>query len=116
VISVCHVAGKGVHRKRGRDRLRSSGKSDLLGWARDDAEIIYAGKQPGESRTQQEITSLLDRQSTRRKAGRSVKRRRSIRLGRGAEEAEEIAGAGIPFEIVPGITRLSPDRPTQASQ
>jgi len=29
---------------------------DMLGWARDDAEIIYAGKQPGESRTQREIT------------------------------------------------------------
>src|ERR1700750_58190 len=32
---------------------------DMLGWARDDAEIIYVGKQPGESRTQQEITSML---------------------------------------------------------
>src|SRR6516164_4780909 len=29
--------------------------SDILGWAPDDAEIIYSGKQPGESRTQEEI-------------------------------------------------------------
>src|SRR6059058_5102533 len=32
---------------------------EMLGWARDDAEIIYAGKEPGESRTQQEINALL---------------------------------------------------------
>src|ERR1051325_4334736 len=32
---------------------------EVLGWAREDAEIIYAGKKPGESRTQQEITSQL---------------------------------------------------------
>src|SRR4030095_315873 len=32
---------------------------DALGWALGDAEIIYAGKQPGEGRTQQEINALL---------------------------------------------------------
>src|SRR6478752_2776609 len=32
---------------------------ELLGWAREDTEIIYAGKEPGESRTQQEINTLL---------------------------------------------------------
>src|SRR6516164_8820884 len=37
---------------------------ETLGWARDDAEIIYAGKEPGQPRehselTQQEINALL---------------------------------------------------------
>jgi uroporphyrinogen III methyltransferase/synthase len=32
---------------------------DMLGWARDNAEIIYAGKQPVEIRTQQEINALI---------------------------------------------------------
>jgi uroporphyrinogen III methyltransferase/synthase len=77
---------------------------DILGWAREDAEIIYAGKQPGESRTQQEINSLLIEKA---REGRQVVRLKGgdpFVFGRGAEEAEAIAEAGIPFEIVPGIT------------
>src|SRR4051794_7682121 len=77
---------------------------DALGWARDDAEIIYAGKQPGESRTQQEITSLLIDKAGQGKQVVRLKGGDPFVFGRGAEEAQEIAGAGIPFEIVPGIT------------
>src|SRR5438045_9099760 len=33
---------------------------EMLGWARDDAEIVYAGKQSGESQlSQQEINAIL---------------------------------------------------------
>src|ERR1043166_4584776 len=77
---------------------------DTLGWARDDAEIVYAGKKPGESQTQQEITSLL---IDKARGGKQVIRLKGgdpFVFGRGAEEAQEIASAGIPFEIVPGIT------------
>ena len=77
---------------------------DMLGWARDDAEIIYAGKQAGQSRTQQEINALL---LNKAREGRQVVRLKGgdpFVFGRGAEEAEVIAEAGIPFEIVPGIT------------
>src|SRR5216110_2957571 len=77
---------------------------DMLGWARDDAEIIYAGKQPGESRTQQEITSLLIDKAREGKQVVRLKGGDPFLFGRGAEEAQEIATAGIPFEIVPGIT------------
>ncbi len=77
---------------------------DMLGWARDDAEIIYAGKQPGESRTQQEITSLLLDKAREGKQVVRLKGGDPFVFGRGAEEAQEIATAGIPFEIVPGIT------------
>ena len=76
----------------------------MLGWARDDAEIIYAGKQPGESRTQQEITSLLIEKARDGKQVVRLKGGDPFVFGRGAEEAQEIAGAGIAFEIVPGIT------------
>src|SRR6476619_4759923 len=77
---------------------------DMLGWARDDAEIIYAGKKPGESTTQQEITSLLIDKAHEGKQVVRLKGGDPFVFGRGAEEAQEIAGAGIPFEIVPGIT------------
>src|SRR5436190_22312052 len=77
---------------------------DMLGWARDDAEIIYAGKEPGESRTQQEINALLIDKAHEGKQVVRLKGGDPFVFGRGAEEAQEIAGAGIPFEIVPGIT------------
>jgi uroporphyrinogen III methyltransferase/synthase len=77
---------------------------DMLGWARDDAEIIDAGKQPGESRTQQEINSLLLDKAREGKQVVRLKGGDPFVFGRGAEEAQEIATAGIPFEIVPGIT------------
>ena len=77
---------------------------ELLRWARDDAEIIYAGKEPGESRTQQEINTLLIDKAREGKQVVRLKGGDPFVFGRGAEEAEAIAEAGIPFEIVPGIT------------
>src|SRR5262249_28844711 len=77
---------------------------DALGWARDDAEIIYAGKQPGESQTQQEITSLLIEKAREGKQVVRLKGGDPFVFARGAEEAQEMASAGILFEIVPGIT------------
>ena len=77
---------------------------DMLGWARDNAEIIYAGKQPGESRTQQEINALLIDKAREGKIVVRLKGGDPFVFGRGAEEAQEIANAGIPFEIVPGVT------------
>src|SRR5436305_4645222 len=77
---------------------------DMLGWARDNAEIIYAGKQPGESRAQQEINALLIEKAREGKTVVRLKGGDPFVFGRGAEEALEIANAGIPFEIVPGIT------------
>src|SRR5215813_6229155 len=77
---------------------------DSLGWARDDAEIIYGGKQPGQSRTQEEINALLVEKAREGKQVVRLKGGDPFVFGRGAEEAQEIATAGIPFEIVPGIT------------
>src|SRR5215471_18892238 len=77
---------------------------EALGWARDDVEIIYAGKQPGESQSQQEITSLLIDKARDGKQVVRLKGGDPFVFGRGAEEAQEIADAGVSFEIVPGIT------------
>jgi uroporphyrinogen III methyltransferase/synthase len=78
---------------------------EMLGWARDDAEIIYAGKKAGEhALSQDEINKLLTEKA---RAGKEVVRLKGgdpFVFGRGAEEAKAIVDAGIAFEIVPGIT------------
>src|SRR4029450_13742519 len=77
----------------------------MLSWARDEAEIIYAGKEPGEpSPSQQEINALLSEKAREGKAVVPRKGGDPFVFARGAEEAKAIADAGIEFEIVPGIT------------
>jgi len=77
----------------------------LLRHARQDAEIIYAGKQARDhTLTQDEINAVLVQKA---KAGKIVTRLKGgdpFVFGRGGEEAEELHKAGIPFEIVPGIS------------
>jgi uroporphyrinogen III methyltransferase/synthase len=78
---------------------------EMLGWARDDAEIIYAGKRAGKhALSQDEINALLVEKA---RGGREVVRLKGgdpFVFGRGAEEAKAVVDAGISFEIVPGIT------------
>ena len=84
------------------DRL---GTADLLALARPDAELISAGKAPGKvDLSQDEINALL---VERGRAGLEVVRLKGgdpFVFGRGGEEAEALAAAGVPFEVVPGIT------------
>ena len=78
---------------------------EMLGWARDDAEIVYAGKRSGESQlSQQEINAVLINKAREGKQVVRLKGGDPFVFGRGAEEAQAIADAGIQFEIVPGIT------------
>ena len=76
-----------------------------LAGAREEAELLYVGKEPGEASVpQDEIEALL---IERARAGRSVVRLKGgdpFVFGRGGEEAEALAAAGVPFEIVPGVT------------
>src|SRR5438105_6361740 len=78
---------------------------EMLGWARPDVEIIFAGKRAGEKiYAQDEINALLIEKA---RAGKDVVRLKGgdpFVFGRGAEEAKAIVDAGIEFEIVPGIT------------
>ena len=78
---------------------------EALGWARDDAEIVYAGKTSGESQmSQNEINALLIEKARQGKQVVRLKGGDPFVFGRGAEEAQAIADAGIQFEIVPGVT------------
>jgi uroporphyrinogen III methyltransferase/synthase len=77
----------------------------LLEEAPPAALRIFAGKATGfHSLPQEEINSLLIDHS---RAGRRVVRLKGgdpFVLGRGGEEAEALAAAGIEFEVVPGVS------------
>jgi uroporphyrinogen III methyltransferase / synthase len=78
---------------------------EILGWARDDAEIIYAGKKADEHALKQdEINKLLIEKAREGKNVVRLKGGDPFVFGRGAEEAKAIVDAGIAFEVVPGIT------------
>jgi uroporphyrin-III C-methyltransferase len=78
---------------------------EILALAHVGAEIIPVGKRCGQPRiTQAGIHELMLLHSGR---GQSVVRLKSgdpLVFGRANEEIEALRGAGIPFEIVPGIT------------
>jgi uroporphyrinogen III methyltransferase/synthase len=77
----------------------------LLDDAGEGAELIYVGKQPGGTSTSQdEISGLLVEHARRGKLVVRLKGGDPFVFGRGGEEAEALAEAGIRFEVVPGIT------------
>lgn len=77
----------------------------VLALANPQAEQIYVGKHSGHhTLSQDEIIALLLRLA---RGGRSVLRLKGgdpYIFGRGGEEAQALAAAGIAFEVVPGIT------------
>ena len=77
----------------------------LLDHAPVHAERIYVGRRGrGQYQDQTEINRLL---IERAQAGHVVVRLKGgdpFVFGRGGEEAEAVAAAGVPFEIVPGVT------------
>jgi uroporphyrinogen III methyltransferase/synthase len=73
--------------------------------AREDATLIYAGKEGGgPSMPQAEIEQLLLEHGAQDRAVVRLKGGDPYVFGRGGEEAETLRAAEIPFEVVPGIT------------
>jgi uroporphyrinogen III methyltransferase/synthase len=103
----------GLLTRRGAELLRTAdvvvydrlGTPALLDLAPAGAELISVGKAPGRvEMTQDEINRLLVERGTRNDRVVRLKGGDPFVFGRGGEEAEVLAAAGIPFEIVPGIT------------
>jgi uroporphyrinogen III methyltransferase/synthase len=78
---------------------------DALAGARDDAELIFVGKEGGGEQVPQDATNALLLEHAA--AGKEVVRLKGgdpFVFGRGSEEAQVLRDAGVPYEIVPGIT------------
>ncbi len=76
----------------------------LLALAPEQAEKVDVGKWPDRRGDQEAVNAILVR---RAQAGQRVVRLKGgdpFVLGRGGEEAQALMAAGVPFEVVPGVT------------
>ncbi len=77
----------------------------FLEYARSGAELIYVGKKGGcHTMSQEEINALIVNKTQEGKMVVRLKGGDPYIFGRGGEEAQELAKAGLEFEVVPGIT------------
>jgi uroporphyrin-III C-methyltransferase len=78
---------------------------DVLKLVDANADLVYVGKESGHHTLAQEgIIELMIRLA---KSGRRVLRLKGgdpYVFGRGGEEAQALAAAGVPFEVIPGIS------------
>lgn len=84
------------------DRLVGPGILELIG---PSAERIYVGKERANHIMRQaEINALLVRRGLRGQKVVRLKGGDPLIFGRGGEEIEALVEAGVPFEVVPGVT------------
>ena len=80
---------------------------ELLAEAPDGAEIINVGKRPDDvdpNAAQDEINRLLIDRASRGARVVRLKGGDPFVFGRGGEEAEALQAAGLPFEVIPGVS------------
>src|SRR6185503_18484671 len=78
---------------------------EILSIANPEAEIVNVGKRCGTKNiTQNEINSLLVSYASDHRAVVRLKSGDPLIFGRAAEEMNALTEAGVPFEVVPGIT------------
>jgi uroporphyrinogen III methyltransferase / synthase len=78
---------------------------ELLQFASPGAELSYAGKVGGaHNREQGQINELLVEKALAGKIVARLKGGDPFVFGRGGEECDALVNAGIPFEVVPGVT------------
>ncbi len=79
--------------------------ASLLNYARESAELIYAGKKGGDhTLSQAEINQLIVDRALSGKTVARLKGGDPFVFGRGGEEIEALIDAGVSFTIVPGVT------------
>lgn len=117
-IGLCYLVGAGpgdpgLLTLRGREVLSRAEtvvydhlvNRELLAFAPEDAELVYAGKKSGNhAMPQDEINRLLVEKTS---AGKRVVRLKGgdpFVFARGAEECLALADAGLRFEVVPGVS------------
>ena len=79
--------------------------AEILSRIPEKKEVIYVGKHAGDHPVpQEEINRILVREAEKGKQVLRLKGGDPFVFGRGGEELELLIRAGIPFEIVPGVT------------
>ncbi|EDX84933.1 uroporphyrin-III C-methyltransferase [Synechococcus sp. PCC 7335] len=77
----------------------------ILSWINPSAERIHAGKRRGRhSMSQTQITQLLLQKAQEQAVIVRLKGGDPFVFGRGGEEMADLMAAGVPVEVVPGIT------------
>ncbi len=78
---------------------------DILAYAKPDARFIYVGKKGGDHTVSQDrLNQILVNEALKEHVVARLKGGDPFIFGRGGEEAQILAQAGIPFEVVPGIS------------